>query len=184
MIKCGLTKTFECFGLCTDWILSVVCKCSKNQINLPTPVLQNFCPMIMPCVQYSIEFSYKNNLAKKYFSKFGFPKPPGLRLHYQHLIWGMKNISKSIFETYQVQDSPKPQKYIFKSYFIILFKGFFFSPEMVFNRLKLFLCFKIFVKIQGNSVDIYFPYIRVSTHGHVQNIGQIPQKPFLDISSF
>ena len=37
---------------------------------------------------------------------------------------------------------------------------------------------------QGNSVGIYFPYIRVSTHGHVQNIGQIPQKPFLDISSF
>ena len=33
-------------------------------------------------------------------------------------------------------------------------------------------------------MDIYFPYIRVSTHGHVQNIGQIPQKPFLDISSF
>ena len=32
-------------------------------------------------------------------------------------------------------------------------------------------------------MGIYFPYIRVSTHGHVQNIGQIPQKPFLDISS-
>ena len=31
-------------------------------------------------------------------------------------------------------------------------------------------------------MDIYCPYIRVSTHGHVQNIGQIPQKPFLPIS--
>ena len=43
---------------------------------------------------------------------------------------------------------------------------------------------KIFDKNQGNSVDIYFPYMGVSTHGHVQNIGQIPQEPFLDISSF
>ena len=33
-------------------------------------------------------------------------------------------------------------------------------------------------------MDIYCPYIRVSTHGHVQNIGQIHQKPFSDISSF
>ena len=32
-------------------------------------------------------------MAKKYFSKFSFPKPPGLRLHYKYLIWGMKNIS-------------------------------------------------------------------------------------------
>ena len=55
---------------------------------------------------------------------------------------------------------------------------------MVFNRKKYFIVSKIFDKNQGNSVDIYFPYIRVSTHGHVQNIGQIPQKPFLDISRF
>ena len=55
---------------------------------------------------------------------------------------------------------------------------------MVFNREKLFYCFKNICKNQWNSVDIYFPYIRVSIHGHVQNIGQIPQKPFLDISSF
>ena len=54
---------------------------------------------------------------------------------------------------------------------------------MVFNREKNYLIvLKIFDKNQGNSVDIYCPYIRVSTHDHVQNIGQIPQKPFLPIS--
>ena len=53
---------------------------------------------------------------------------------------------------------------------------------MVFNREKLFYCFKIFDKNQGNSMGIYFPYIRVSTHGHVQNIGQNLPKPFLPIS--
>ena len=41
---------------------------------------------------------------------------------------------------------------------------------------------KIFEENQGNSVDIYFPYIRVSTHGHVQNIGQNLPEPFLPIS--
>ena len=41
---------------------------------------------------------------------------------------------------------------------------------------------KIFDKNQGNSMGIYFPYIRVSTHGHVQNIGQNLPKPFLPIS--
>ena len=41
---------------------------------------------------------------------------------------------------------------------------------------------KIFEKITGNSVDVYFPYIRVSTHGHVQNIGQNIPKPFMPIS--
>ena len=33
-------------------------------------------------------------------------------------------------------------------------------------------------------MDIYFPYIRVSTHGHVQNHGRNPPKPFLLKSSF
>ena len=45
-----------------------------------------------------------------------------------------------------------------------------------------FIVSKIFDKNQGNAVDIYFPYIRVSTHGHVQNIGQNLPKPFLPIS--
>ena len=53
---------------------------------------------------------------------------------------------------------------------------------MVFNREKYFIVSKIFDKNQGSSVDIYFPYIRVSTHGHVQSIGQNLQKPFLPIS--
>ena len=53
---------------------------------------------------------------------------------------------------------------------------------MVFNREKLFIVSKIFDKNQGNPVDIYFPYIRVSTHGHVQNIGQNLPKSFLPIS--
>src|SRR4051812_35502705 len=47
-------------------------------VNYFTPILHllvpNFCPMIMPCVLYSIVFSYKINLAKKYFSKASFPK--------------------------------------------------------------------------------------------------------------
>ena len=38
---------------------------------------------------------------------------------------------------------------------------------------------KIFAKIQRDSEDIYCPYIRVSTLGHVQNNGLIPPKPFL-----
>ena len=50
---------------------------------------------------------------------------------------------------------------------------------MVFNRKKYFIVSKIFDKNHGNSMDIYFPYIRVSTHGHVQNIGQNLPKPFL-----
>ena len=29
MIKCGLTKTFECFGTCLDWFLSVVASALK-----------------------------------------------------------------------------------------------------------------------------------------------------------
>ena len=33
-------------------------------------------------------------------------------------------------------------------------------------------------------MDIYCPYIRVSTHGHVQNIGQIPQNPSLIFQAF
>ena len=70
---------------------------------------------------------------------------------------------------------------IFKSYFPILFKNFFLRPEMVFNRVNYFIVSKIFDKNQGNSVDIYFPYIRVSTHGHVQNIEQNLLKPFLPI---
>ena len=53
---------------------------------------------------------------------------------------------------------------------------------MVFNRENYFIILKIFDKNQGNSVGIYFPYIRVSTHGHVQNIGQNLPKPFLPIS--
>ena len=53
---------------------------------------------------------------------------------------------------------------------------------MVFNREKYFIASKIFDKNKGNSVDIYFTYIRVSTHGHVQNIGQNLPKPFLPIS--
>ena len=53
---------------------------------------------------------------------------------------------------------------------------------MVFNRENYFIVSKIFDKNQGNSVDIYFPYIRVSTHGHVKHIGQNLPKPFLPIS--
>ena len=53
---------------------------------------------------------------------------------------------------------------------------------MVFHREKLFYYFKNIWPKSGNSVDIYFPYIRVSTHGHVQNIGQNLPKPFLPIS--
>ena len=53
---------------------------------------------------------------------------------------------------------------------------------MVFTREKLFYWFKNIWKNQGNSVGIYFPCIRVSTHGHVQNIGQNLPKPFLPIS--
>ena len=45
-----------------------------------------------------------------------------------------------------------------------------------------FIVSKIFDKNQGNAVDIYFPYIKVSTHGHVQNIGQTLPKPFMPIS--
>ena len=139
MIKCGLTKTLECFGLCLDWILSVVCKCSKNQIIPPTLILlpldPNPCPMIMPCVQNIKIISYKNNLAKQYFQKLVFQK---LDLRRKYLIKGSKNLSKNIFDSYQIQDTQKPQKCIFKSYFPILFKGFFLSPDMVFNRLKLF----------------------------------------------
>ena len=45
-----------------------------------------------------------------------------------------------------------------------------------------FIASTIFDKNQGNSVDIYYTYIRVSTHGHVQNIGQNLPKPFLPIS--
>ena len=46
-----------------------------------------------------------------------------------------------MFDSYQIQDTQKPQKYNFKSYFPILFKSFFLRPEMVFNREKLFYCF-------------------------------------------
>ena len=55
-----------------------------------------------------------------------------------------------MFDSYQIQDTQKPQKYnfksyfpiLFKSYFPILFKSFFLRPEMVFNRPKLFYGFK------------------------------------------
>ena len=53
---------------------------------------------------------------------------------------------------------------------------------MVFNRENYFIVLKIFEKNQGNSVGIYFPYMRVSTHGNVQNIGKNLPKPFLPIS--
>ena len=73
---------------------------------------------------------------------------------------------------------------ILKVIFPILFKSFFLRPEMVFNRENYFIVLKIFEKNQGNSVGIYFPYIRVSTHGHVQNIGQTPKKPFWIFQAF
>ena len=72
---------------------------------------------------------------------------------------GMKNISKSIFETYQIQDFHKPQKYNFKSQFPILFKSFFLRPEMVFNRENYFIVSKIFdknlEKLNGHILSIY-----------------------------
>ena len=134
-------------NFCINWLLfgvgflSVFFKCSLKSTTPPSVLhllAPNFCPMIMPCVQCNTVFSYKNNLAKQYFQKLVFQKPLNRGLHYKYLIWGMKIISKSIFETYQMQGSHKPQKYNFKGNFPILFKGFFFRPEMVFNRLKLF----------------------------------------------
>ena len=55
---------------------------------------------------------------------------------------------------------------------------------MVFNRENYFIVWKTFDKNQGNSVDIYFPYIRVSTHGHVQNIGKPSQNHFFPFQGF
>ena len=51
-------------------------------------------------------------------------------------------------------------------------------------RKFIFIAFKIFEKIYRNSIDIYILHIGVSTHGHVQNIGQTPPKPFPPISIF
>ena len=54
---------------------------------------------------------------------------------------------------------------------------------MVFNREKLFYCFKnIWQKSGKLSGHIFSIYIRVSAHGHVKNIGQNLPKPFLPIS--
>ena len=55
---------------------------------------------------------------------------------------------------------------------------------MVFNGGKLFLCLQNISENLGELSGHIFPYIRVSTHGHVQNIGQNPSKPFLPISIF
>ena len=68
--------------------------------------------------------------------------------------------------------------------FLFYLKAFSYVRKWSLIEKNYFIVSKIFDKNQGNSVDIYFPYIRVSTHGHVQIIGQIPQKLFLDISSF
>ena len=64
MIKCGLTKTFECFGPCLDWFLSAVCKCSKNQINSPTLILLPLDPKTFPN-DHAMCIGHKNNFLQK-----------------------------------------------------------------------------------------------------------------------
>ena len=53
---------------------------------------------------------------------------------------------------------------------------------MVFDRLKLFKIFQNIWEKSGKLSGHILSYIRVSTHGHVQNIGQNLPKPFLPIS--
>ena len=77
-----------------------------------------------------------------------------------------------------------PKNIILKVNLLFYLKAFSKGQKWSLIGKKYFILLKIFDKNQGNSVGIYFPYIRVSTHGHVQNIGQTPQKPFLDISGF
>ena len=64
MIKCGLTKTFECFGPCLDWFLSVVCKCSKNKTNPPTLILLLLDPKTFPN-DHAMCIGHKNNFLQK-----------------------------------------------------------------------------------------------------------------------
>ena len=71
---------------------------------------------------------------------------------------------------------------ILKVIFLFYLKAFSKGQKWSLIGKNYFNVSKIFDKNQGNSVDIYFPYIRVSTHGHVQNIGQNLPKPFLPIS--
>ena len=51
-------------------------------------------------LENNIVFSYKNILAKKYFLKLVFQHPLNCGLHCNYLIWGVKNLSKSIFDSY------------------------------------------------------------------------------------
>ena len=53
---------------------------------------------------------------------------------------------------------------------------------MVFNREKLFYCFKNIWQKSGKLSGHIFSIYKSSTHGHVQNIGQNLPKPFLPLS--
>ena len=92
MLKCGLTKTFECFVFALIECLTVVCKCSKNQINSPTLIILLLDPKTFPndhamCIGHNSIFLQKY-FGQKVFSKLVFPKTSKLRLALQVLNLG------------------------------------------------------------------------------------------------
>ena len=98
MIKCGLTKTFECFVFALIECLTAVCKCSKNQINPPTLILLLLDPKTFlndhaMCIGHNSIFLQKY-FGQKVFSKLGFPKTPELRLALQVLDLVYENYNK------------------------------------------------------------------------------------------
>ena len=64
MIKCGLTKTFECFVFALIECLTAVCKCSKNKINSPTLILLLLEPKTFPN-DHAMCIGHKNNFLQK-----------------------------------------------------------------------------------------------------------------------
>ena len=98
MLKCVLTKTFECSGLCLICFLCVVCKCSKNQINPPTLIILLLDPKPFlndhaMCIGHNSIFLQKY-FGQKVFSKLGFPKTPQLRFALQVLDLGYEKAFK------------------------------------------------------------------------------------------
>ena len=77
-----------------------------------------------------------------------------------------------------------PKNIILKVIFLFYLKAFSKGQKWSLIGKNYFIILKIFDKNQGTSVDIYFTYIRVSTHGHVQNIGQTSQNHFCPFQGF